>query len=399
MKKKKAAKIIGVILVVVFVFGGGFAAGTISTIIKTNSSDNIASQVQTKMNYLNKLIDDYYLDYNDNKNDEKIKDSIYKGLLNGLDDPYSVYYTKEEYQSLLESTSGSYCGIGVVVSQNNDTGVITAVRVFDGAPGDKAGVKAKDIIYKVEDEEVTGEDLSSVVAKMKGDKGTKVKVTVYRPSTSKYIDMEIERDEVNVPTIETKMLDNNIGYMQITEFDEVTYNQFKEGLESLKKQGMKSIIFDVRDNPGGMYKTVVNMLDDILPEGVLVYTEDKDGNKEEQKSDANCLDMPMVVLQNENSASASEIFAGAVKDYGIGTIVGTTTYGKGVVQTIQPLTDGSAVKITIAKYFTPKGNDINKKGITPDVEAELSGDITDWTELTHKEDTQLQTALKEIGQS
>ena len=213
MKKKKAAKIIGVILVVVFVFGGGFAAGTISTIIKTNSSDNIASQVQTKMNYLNKLIDDYYLDYNDNKNDEKIKDSIYKGLLNGLDDPYSVYYTKEEYQSLLESTSGSYCGIGVVVSQNNDTGVITAVRVFDGAPGDKAGVKAKDIIYKVEDEEVTGEDLSSVVAKMKGDKGTKVKVTVYRPSTSKYIDMEIERDEVNVPTIETKMLDNNIGYM------------------------------------------------------------------------------------------------------------------------------------------------------------------------------------------
>ena len=163
MKKKKAAKIISVILVVVFVFGGGFAAGTISTIIKTNSSDNIASQVQTKMNYLNKLIDDYYLDYNDNKNDEKIKDSIYKGLLNGLDDPYSVYYTKEEYQSLLESTSGSYCGIGVVVSQNNDTGVITAVRVFDGAPGDKAGVKAKDIIYKVEDEEVRSENMEPIL--------------------------------------------------------------------------------------------------------------------------------------------------------------------------------------------------------------------------------------------
>ena len=390
MKKKKAAKIIGVILVVVFVFGGGFAAGTISTIIKTNSSDNIASQVQTKMNYLNKLIDDYYLDYNDNKNDEKIKDSIYKGLLNGLDDPYSVYYTKEEYQSLLESTSGSYCGIGVVVSQNNDTGVITAVRVFDGAPGDKAGVKAQDIIYKVEDEEVTGEDLSSVVAKMKGDKGTKVKVTVYRPSTSKYIDMEIERDEVDVPTIESKMLDNNIGYMQITEFDEVTYNQFKEGMESLKKQGMKSIIFDVRDNPGGMYKTVVNMLDDILPEGVLVYTEDKDGNKEEQKSDANCLDMPMVVLQNENSASAAEIFAGAIKDFKAGTIIGNTSFGKGIVQTIMPLSDGSAIKLTIQRYFTPSGVNIQGTGIEPDIKVEENSET--------ERDDQLQKAIDTLSE-
>lgn len=390
MKKKKAAKIIGVILVVVFVFGGGFAAGTISTIVKTNSSDNIASQVQTKMNYLNKLIDNYYLDYNDNKDDEKIKDSIYKGLLNGLDDPYSVYYTKEEYQSLLESTSGSYCGIGVVVSQNSDTGVITAVRVFDGAPGDKAGVKAQDIIYKVEDEEVTGEDLSSVVAKMKGDKGTKVKVTVYRPSTSKYIDMEIERDEVDVPTIETKMLDNNIGYMQITEFDEVTYNQFKEGLESLKKQGMKSIIFDVRDNPGGMYKTVVNMLDDILPEGVLVYTEDKEGKKEEQKSDADCLDMPMVVLQNENSASAAEIFAGAIKAFKAGTIIGNTSFGKGIVQTIMPLSDGSAIKLTIQRYFTPSGVNIQGTGIEPDIKVEENSET--------ERDDQLQKAIDTLSE-
>ena len=390
MKKKKAAKIIGVILVVVFVFGGGFAAGTISTIVKTNSSDNIASQVQTKMNYLNKLIDNYYLDYNDNKDDEKIKDSIYKGLLNGLDDPYSVYYTKEEYQSLLESTSGSYCGIGVVVSQNSDTGVIAAVRVFDGAPGDKAGVKAQDIIYKVEDEEVTGEDLSSVVAKMKGDKGTKVKVTVYRPSTSKYIDMEIERDEVDVPTIETKMLDNNIGYMQITEFDEVTYNQFKEGLESLKKQGMKSIIFDVRDNPGGMYKTVVNMLDDILPEGVLVYTEDKEGKKEEQKSDADCLDMPMVVLQNENSASAAEIFAGAIKDFKAGTIIGNTSFGKGIVQTIMPLSDGSAIKLTIQRYFTPSGVNIQGTGIEPDIKVEENSET--------ERDDQLQKAIDTLSE-
>ena len=180
----------------------------------------------------------------------------------------------------------------------------------------------------------------------------------------------------------------------------MTSDQYKKAFADLKDQGMKKLVVDLRDNPGGLLTAVCGVLRQILPEGLIVYTEDKNGKREEETCDGkNELDMPLAVLVNGNSASASEIFAGAVKDYGIGTIVGTTTYGKGVVQTIHSLTDGSAVKITIAKYFTPKGNDINKKGINPDVEAELSGDITDWTELTHKEDTQLQTALKEIGQS
>ena len=206
--------------------------------------------------------------------------------------------------------------------------------------------------------------------------------------------------DVEIQTVSHEMLSGDTGYIRISEFSEVTSDQYKKAFADLKEQGMKKLVVDLRDNPGGLLTAVCGVLRQILPEGLIVYTEDKNGKREEETCDGkNELDMPLAVLVNGNSASASEIFAGAVKDYGIGTIVGTTTYGKGVVQTIQPLTDGSAVKITIAKYFTPKGNDINKKGITPDVEAELSGDITDWTELTHKEDTQLQTALKEIGQS
>ena len=212
--------------------------------------------------------------------------------------------------------------------------------------------------------------------------------------------MTATRDTVQAQTIEYKMMDDKIGYIRVSEFDTVTYDQYKEALDDLEKQGMTGLVVDLRNNPGGSLSTVCDMLDLMLPKGLIVYTEDKNGKKTKMKSDEeHQFTKPLAVLVNGNSASASEIFAGAVKDYGIGTIVGTTTYGKGVVQTIQPLTDGSAVKITIAKYFTPKGNDINKKGITPDVEAELSGDITDWAELTHEEDTQLQTALKELEQN
>lgn len=387
--KNKAIKIVSIILIVTVLFGGGFAVGTVSSVIKMSSSTDSESRVKTKIEFLNQIIDKYYLDYNDNKDDTKIEEGIYKGMLSGLGDPYTQYYTKDEYQELIESTSGSYCGIGVIVSQNTDTGVITAIRVFEDAPGEKAGVKADDIIYKVEDEEVTGTDINEVVSKMKGEKGTKVKITLYRPSTSKYIDVEIQRDEIDVPTVETKMLDNNIGYMEILEFDEVTYKQFEDGLKELKEQGMESIIFDVRDNPGGMYETVVKMLDDILPEGVIVYTEDKDGNREEKKSDKDCLDIPIVVLQNENSASASEIFAGAIKDFGAGTIVGTTSFGKGIVQNILPLRDGSAIKITVQRYFTPSGINIQGTGIEPDVEAEENSET--------ERDDQLQTAIDTLS--
>lgn len=363
----------------------GFGINAIKT--ETGSKITISSEVSGKLDFLKDVIDLKYLE----KTDEKtLEENIYKGLLQGLNDPYSVYYTKDEYDALKEETSGSYCGIGALVSQNADTGVITAINVFKGSPAEKAGMKNGDIIFKVEDKEVTGEDLNNVVAKMKGEKDTKVKINVYRTSEKEYIDLEVTRDKVDVPTVEHKMLDKSkgIGYIQITQFEEVTYDQFKEALDDLKKQGMKSVIFDLRNNPGGLYDTVCEMLDDLLPEGTLVYTKDKDGNKQEKKSDANFLDMPMVVLQNENSASASEIFAGAIQDFGAGKIVGTQSFGKGIVQSIIPLSDGSAVKLTVEKYYTPKGVNIHGKGITPDVKVEISKD--------GKKDNQLQKAIEVI---
>ena len=363
----------------------GFGINAVKT--ETGSKTTISSEVSGKLDFLKDVIDLKYLE----KTDEKtLEENIYKGLLQGLNDPYSVYYTKDEYDALKEETSGSYCGIGALVSQNADTGVITAINVFKGSPAEKAGMKNGDIIFKVEDKEVTGEDLNNVVAKMKGEKDTKVKINVYRTSEKEYIDLEVTRDKVDVPTVEHKMLDKSkgIGYIQITQFEEVTYDQFKEALDDLKKRGMKSVIFDLRNNPGGLYDTECEMLDDLLPEGTLVYTKDKDGNKQEKKSDANFLDMPMVVLQNENSASASEIFSGAIQDFGAGKIVGTQSFGKGIVQSIIPLSDGSAVKLTVEKYYTPKGVNIHGKGITPDVKVEISKD--------GKKDNQLQKAIEVI---
>lgn len=389
MKKNKTKFLPGfltgafVMLIVAICVGIGINA------VKTESGSKttISSEVSGKLDFLKDVIDLKYLE----KTDEKtLEENIYKGLLQGLNDPYSVYYTKDEYDALKEETSGSYCGIGALVSQNADTGVITAINVFKGSPAEKAGMKNGDIIFKVEDKEVTGEDLNNVVAKMKGEKDTKVKINVYRTSEKEYIDLEVTRDKVDVPTVEHKMLDKSkgIGYIQITQFEEVTYDQFKEALDDLKKQGMKSVIFDLRNNPGGLYDTVCEMLDDLLPEGTLVYTKDKDGNKQEKESDANFLDMPMVVLQNENSASASEIFAGAIQDFRAGKIVGTQSFGKGIVQSIIPLSDGSAVKLTVEKYYTPKGVNIHGKGITPDVKVEISKD--------GKKDNQLQKAIEVI---
>ena len=389
MKKNKTKFLPGfltgafVMLIVAICVGIGINA--VKT--ETGSKTTISSEVSGKLDFLKEVIDLKYLE----KTDEKtLEENIYKGLLQGLNDPYSVYYTKDEYDALKEETSGSYCGIGALVSQNADTGVITAINVFKGSPAEKAGMKNGDIIFKVEDKEVTGEDLNNVVAKMKGEKDTKVKINVYRTSEKEYIDLEITRDKVDVPTVEHKMLDKSkgIGYIQITQFEEVTYDQFKEALDDLKKQGMKSVIFDLRNNPGGLYDTVCEMLDDLLPEGTLVYTKDKDGKKQEKKSDANFLDMPMVVLQNENSASASEIFAGAIQDFGAGKIVGTQSFGKGIVQSIIPLSNGSAVKLTVEKYYTPKGVNIHGKGITPDVKVEISKD--------GKKDNQLQKAIEVI---
>ena len=390
-------------------FKKGIAIGVAATLVVTGAvftsyqkvlfpKGNALSDVKTvqKLNYLEELIDEEYLD---EKDESSLREGLYVGLLAGLKDPYSTYYTAEQYKELNTSNEGSYVGIGAVL-QKDDTGGAKIIQLYEGGPGEQAGLKKGDVIKAVDGADVTDKETSDIAAMVRDSEKDSVMLTIQRENEEKTRDVKVEIRDVEIQTVSHEMLSGDTGYIRISEFSEVTSDQYKKAFADLKEQGMKKLVVDLRDNPGGLLTAVCGVLRQILPEGLIVYTEDKNGKREEKTCDGkNELDMPLAVLVNGNSASASEIFAGAVKDYGIGTIVGTTTYGKGVVQTIQPLTDGSAVKITIAKYFTPKGNDINKKGITPDVEAELSGDITDWTELTHKEDAQLQTALKEIGQS
>lgn len=390
-------------------FKKGIAIGVASTLVVTGTvfasyqkmlfpKGNALSDVKTvqKLNYLEELIDKEYLD---EKDESSLREGLYAGLLAGLKDPYSTYYTAEQYKELNTSNEGSYVGIGAVL-QKDDAGGAKIIQLYEGGPGEQAGLKKGDVIKAVDGADVTDKETSDIASMVRDSEKDSVMLTIQRENEEKTRDVKVEIRDVEIQTVSHEMLSEDTGYIRISEFSEVTSDQYKKAFADLKDQGMKKLVVDLRDNPGGLLTAVCGVLRQILPEGLIVYTEDKNGKREEETCDGkNKLDMPLAVLVNGNSASASEIFAGAVKDYGIGTIVGTTTYGKGVVQTIQPLTDGSAVKITIAKYFTPKGNDINKKGINPDVEAELSGDITDWTELTHKEDTQLQTALKEIGQS
>lgn len=390
-------------------FKKGIAIGVAATLVVTGAvftsyqkvlfpKGNALSDVKTvqKLNYLEELIDEEYLD---EKDESSLREGLYVGLLAGLKDPYSTYYTAEQYKELNTSNEGSYVGIGAVL-QKDDAGGAKIIQLYEGGPGEQAGLKKGDVIKAVDGADVTDKETSDIAAMVRDSEKDSVMLTIQRENEEKTRDVKVEIRDVEIQTVSHEMLSGDTGYIRISEFSEVTSDQYKKAFADLKEQGMKKLVVDLRDNPGGLLTAVCGVLRQILPEGLIVYTEDKNGKREEETCDGkNKLDMPLAVLVNGNSASASEIFAGAVKDYGIGTIVGTTTYGKGVVQTIHSLTDGSAVKITIAKYFTPKGNDINKKGITPDVEAELSGDITDWTELTHKEDAQLQTALKEIGQS
>ena len=390
-------------------FKKGIAIGVASTLVVTGTvfasyqkmlfpKGNALSDVKTvqKLNYLEELIDKEYLD---EKDESSLREGLYAGLLAGLKDPYSTYYTAEQYKELNTSNEGSYVGIGAVL-QKDDAGGAKIIQLYEGGPGEQAGLKKGDVIKAVDGADVTDKETSDIASMVRDSEKDSVMLTIQRENEEKTRDVKVEIRDVEIQTVSHEMLSEDTGYIRISEFSEVTSDQYKKAFADLKDQGLKKLVVDLRDNPGGLLTAVCGVLRQILPEGLIVYTEDKNGKREEETCDGkNKLDMPLAVLVNGNSASASEIFAGAVKDYGIGTIVGTTTYGKGVVQTIHSLTDGSAVKITIAKYFTPKGNDINKKGINPDVEAELSGDITDWTELTHKEDTQLQTALKEIGQS
>ena len=372
-------------------------AGLVSCGLKVNNGNSdITSKTEDKISELQNLIEKHYMGDVKEKN---LEDGVYKGYINGLNDPYSVYYNKKETKELYESTGGEYSGIGAVMSQNTETGVITLVQIYKDSPAEKAGLKENDILYKVEGKEVTGKDLSKVVSKVKGEKGTTVELTVLRGEDAKEVTVTATRDTVQAQTIEYKMMDDKIGYIRVSEFDTVTYDQYKEALDDLEKQGMTGLVVDLRNNPGGSLSTVCDMLDLMLPKGLIVYTEDKNGKKTEMKSDEeHQFTKPLAVLVNGNSASASEIFSGAMQDSGKAKLVGTTTFGKGIVQSVIPLSDGTAVKLTVAKYFTPNGNDIHKKGITPDYEVELPDGQTSAVNIDRADDTQLQKAQEVIAE-
>ena len=366
-------------------------AGLVSCGLKLGDSSReaVTSETEEKIAELKKLIDKNYLHDVD---EEELQEGIYKGYISGLDDPYSVYYDEEETKSFYETTEGEYDGIGAVLSQNMDTGIITLVQIYDDSPAMKAGLQDEDILYKVDKEEVTGEDLTEVVSHIKGEKGTTVDITVLRGEENEEVTVTVTRDTIQAQTVEYRMLEDNLGYIAVSEFDSVTYDQYQQALEDLQNQGMQGLIVDLRNNPGGNLSTVCDMLDLMLPEGLIVYTEDKDGNRQEMTSDdEHQFNLPMTVLMNGNSASASEIYAGAIQDYGLGKIVGTQSYGKGVVQQIFDLKDGTCVKLTIAEYFTPNGRNINGEGITPDVEVEYEKD-----ENNPDADNQLEKAMEII---
>lgn len=349
----------------------------------------VSSDTETKLSYLKKLIDETYL------HDVKKKDlneGIYKGYVEGLGDQYSAYYDKKETKELTESLDGSFSGIGAVMTQDASSGVITITRVYDDSPAKKAGIKTGDILYRVEEKTVTGKDLDKVVSWIKGKKGTKVNLTLLRGTNSDKIKVTATRDVINVETVKYKVQENQIGYISISEFDSVTGDQFAKALKQLQKKNIEGLVVDLRNNPGGSLSTVCDILDSILPKGLIVYTKDKNGKKEEYTSDEkHRLNLPMSVLVNGQSASASEIFAGAVQDYGKAEIIGTQTYGKGVVQNLFDLKDGTCVKLTTSEYFTPKGRNIDGKGITPDVKIEYKYNAKD-----PKADNQLDKAVSVV---
>ena len=357
------------------------------TIGKQSKTDKIDKKAQS----IKSIIDTYYLDEVD---ESKLEDGVYKGLVEGLEDPYSVYYTAEEYKKLQEDTEGSYVGIGVSVRQDKATGYLLVVKSFENGPAYKAGIKDGDYILEVESKTVKGRDPDLVVKEIRGEEGSKVNIKFRQTSTGKTLTEDIERHSVDVPTVECQILEDGIGYIRISQFDKVTPEQFEEAKKKMDDQGANGVIIDLRGNPGGVLGSVVTMLENMLPAGTICYTEDKNGEGETYTSDGkHAYIKPMVVLCDGNSASAAEIFIGAVKDYKMATIVGTTTFGKGIVQQLFNLGDGSAVKITTSKYYTPNGVCIHGDGIKPDIELEYDeSDMGDTYDI--KKDNQVNKGIE-----
>lgn len=384
---------LAVLLIMSMVSCGIKLPGTSKTSKKSSSTSNseelLDDSTKTKLELLEQLVDESYsgdIDMDD------LQEGLYRGYIDGLGDKYSVYYDEDETKALMQSTSGEFGGIGALFSQDKDTKVITFLKVYEGSGAEEAGFKVDDILYKVDGKDISGEDLSEVVSKIRGDEGTTVELTVLRGDDGEEYTATVTRKIVQTDTVYHEMKEGKIGYIQVTEFDDVTTDQYKEALEDLENQGMKGLVVDLRNNPGGNVDTVTDMLDLMLPEGTTLSIKDKQGKESVYESDdEHQFTKPLVVLVNENSASASEIFSGAIQTFGTGEVVGTTTYGKGVVQQIFDLKDGTSVKLTIAEYLIAGQFGINGKGVTPDVEVQYEKDAQN-----SDRDNQLEKALEEV---
>ena len=341
--------------------------------ITGSAGELVDSELTSKLSTLETIIEKYY--YQDDVSKEDLETGIYRGMMDAVGDPYTVYYTPEEIQELYQQTEGVYYGIGAYVALDETTNRTKIVSPIPGTPAEEAGLRADDILYEVDGVDTYDMDINSVVALIKGEEGTTVSLTIYRAGEPDFIYVDVMRRKVEAPTVEFEMLEDGMAYIQITEFDEVTVDQFAEALAEARASEMEGLIIDVRANPGGSLDAVVNICQMLLPEGMIVYTEDKYGSRSEYTCDGKKeFDLPLVLLVDGNSASAAEIMAGAIQDYGIGTLVGTTTFGKGIVQQVVNLRDGSAVKITVSSYYTPSGRNIHGTGIDPDVEVIFDGE-------------------------
>lgn len=400
MKNKKSffkgalSGALAVLLIMSIVSCGVNLPGTSKTTKKSSSGSDSSEELlddstKAKLELLEQLVDESYsgdIDMDD------LQEGLYRGYIDGLGDKYSVYYDEDETKALMQSTSGEFGGIGALFSQDKDTKVITFLKVYEGSGAEEAGFKVDDILYKVDGKDISGEDLSEVVSKIRGDEGTTVELTVLRGDDGEEYTATVTRKIVQTDTVYHEMKEDKIGHIQVTEFDDVTTDQYKEALEDLENQGMKGLVVDLRNNPGGNVDTVTDMLDLMLPEGTTLSIKDKQGKESVYESDdEHQFTKPLVVLVNENSASASEIFSGAIQTFGTGEVVGTTTYGKGVVQQIFDLKDGTSVKLTIAEYLIAGQFGINGKGVTPDVEVQYEKDAQN-----PDRDNQLEKALEEV---
>ena len=354
---------------------------------ETSSNQDLIVQLEKYKS----IIDEFYLG---EVNEEDLKEGAIKGYIEGLGDPYTEYISKEEMKEYMEDTLGNYVGIGIYMLLDEENGKIKVLAPMKGSPAETVGIKSGDIIETVDGEEYTKDEMSEVANKIKGKEGTTVKIGIKRGEEN--LEFEVTRQNIKVNPVEGKILENNIGYIQFASFDETTYEDFKAKYEELKNQGITSLIIDLRNNGGGLVDQATDIADLFVEKDTpLLYEVDKDGNEEVIKAENDVtINISTIILTNENTASASEILAGALKDLGKAKIVGTKTYGKGIIQQIIPLSDGSGIKITTEEYQTPNRNKIHEVGIEPDEIVELPETVTNVLEILEDQDTQLQKAIE-----